>query len=234
MATASAMILRGLQMTGEKAIGGTLSSGEQSAYLDVLNAMIESWSLERLYCPHLLQESFALSASTVAYTIGSSATFNTTRPTKIVDPCFIRDASDYDYPLQIIGDDAYGKLFYKSSGVTYPEYLHYDHAYSSGVGTIHVYPAPAASLTLFINSWKQLQSFSTVTHAPTLPTGYQRAIESNFAIEAGAGQRELPKEVLGIASQSKSAIKGFNLPDPHLRLDPGVLGRLHSRILTGP
>lgn len=223
MATPSTMIIRALQMLGGKTIGGTLTSAEQTAYLDVLNAMMESWSLDRLMCYQVVQESQALTASVGSLTIGSGGTWNTTRPTKIVDPCFVRDANNIDYPLQIINAEAYGRIINKTIDGTYPRYIFYDAAYVAGLATIYLWPEPQSGLTLYINSWKQLQTFAAIGTTVVLPPGYQRAIESNLAVELAAGYRPVPPETALIARQSKAAIKSVNLPDTMMRLDPGVV-----------
>lgn len=234
MATASSMIIRALQMTGEKSIGDTLTTAEETAFLSALNAMLESWSTERLYCYQIVQESFSLSTSVGSYTIGSGGTFNTTRPTKIVDPCFIRDSSNYDSPLEIIDAVAYGRIIQKTLDGTYPIYLFYNTAFVSSLGTIFLYPEPSASLTLYINSWRQLTQFATIGETMVLPPGYQRAIESNLCVELSPGYIEVSPAVLKIAQESKAAIKRLNLPSPVMRMDAGVTHGRRASILTGP
>ena len=230
--TPTTMIIRALQMIGEKPIGGTLSSGEQTSYLSVLNAMMDSWGLERLMVYQLLQESKALTAGVGSYTIGSGGTFNTTRPNKIVDPCFIRDADSFDSPLMIIDAEQYGSLPVKSTGNTYPEYLFYDSAFVGSLGTIYLYPLPDAGLTLYINSWKQLQSFATISDTVTLPPGYQRAIESNLAIELAPGFTSVSPEVMKIARDSKAAVKRVNSVVGVLKM-PFTGNNPRSTVLTG-
>jgi len=233
MATASSMIIRALQMIGEKRIGGTLTSDEQTAFLAVLNSMLESWSLERLMCYHILNENFSLVAGTASYTIGSGGTFNTARPNKIVK-AYVRDSSNYDSPVTIIDSDAYHDIGLKSSGNTYPEYLFYDTGFSSSLGTIYLYPKPSDSLTLYIDSWKQLQSFAAVGDSVTLPPGYQRAIESNLAIELAPGYIAISDEIAKIARESKAAVKGINSQPPVMSVDPALSRTFGSNILTGP
>ena len=231
----SSMMLRSMRMIGEKARGETLDANETSECLYELNSMMDSWSIERLMCYQVTQESFALSANTVSYTIGSGATFNTTRPSKIVEPCFVRDSSNLDSPVKIIGAETYGVIVQKNVGTTYPSYLFYDYGFdSSGYGTIFVYPAPSANLTLFINSWKQLQNFANVSTAVLLPPGYQLAIESNFAIHLAAGLTNVSPEVIKIAKESKAAIKSINIPDTMMTLDVGIPRGSRSNVLTGP
>jgi hypothetical protein len=236
MATASSMILRALRLIGEKPVGGSLTSAEQTVYLADLNTMLESWSIDRLNCYQILQESFSLTTSDGQYTIGSSAHFNPTRPIRIIN-AFVRDSSGFDFPIDIINKEAYNGIVEKTTDGTYPEYLYYDSAYSSGLATIYLYPEPSAGLTLYIDSWKQLKSFSAITDTVSLPPGYQRAIEFNFAIEVAGGFRPVPAEVAKIARDSKSAIMRVNLPDAVMSLDSGISGVVRSgqaNILNGP
>ena len=231
----STMVLRSLRMIGEKARGDTLTSTEQVECLYELNSFMDACAIERLLCYQVLQESFPLATGTSSYSIGPGATFNTVRPTKIVDPCYVRDSSNFDTPLDIIGVEAYGNIRLKNVGNTYPQALSYDQGYdSSGYGRINVYPLPSASLTLFINSWKQVGQFSTMSMAVTLPPGYQTFIESNFAIHEAAGMTGVSAEVVRIARDSKAAVKSLNIPDTIMSLDLGMVNRRRSSILTGP
>jgi hypothetical protein len=221
--TASSMVFASLVLNGEKEIGGTISADEKTFYLDRLNSMLESWQLERLLCTQVVQESFSLSVSTGSYTIGSNGVFSTERPTRLVDPCFIRDTNSIDTPLKLIPVDSYGSIDNKSQNIGYPRFLYYDHGFSAtSTATIQLYPVPQANLTLFINSIKPLQNFSTISHPALLPPGYQRTIEYNFAIEIAGGFTSVAPEVARIAMESKKAIKVQNLPDSILRLDFAV------------
>ena len=238
MATASGMILRSLRLRGEKTIDGTLSTAEQTAYLADLNTMLESWALERLMVPNLFQESFPLTSSTGSYTIGPGGDFNTARPNKIVAPCFIRDSDNADLPVEIINAQAYGSIAEKTIDGSYPRYLFCDYASVSGLATIYLYPEPSSGLTLYINSWKQLQNFPLISTVVSLPPGYQRAIEFNLAIETAGGYMSVMPEVAKIAKESKAALKSLNQPDTIMQLDAGaLLGRGHvpgANIFTGP
>ena len=235
MPVVSTMILRSLRMTGEKIRGGTLTSNEQTECLAELNSMLDSWSNENLLIHSLSQTSFALTASQGTYTIGSGGDFNMTRPTRIVDPCFVRDVDDFDSPLQIIDMVAYGRIGLKSTDGSYPAYLAYDYGYSAtSTATVRLYPEPQSGLTLFINTFQPLLSFSTMTHTAMFPPGYQLAIESNYAIHSAAGLVEVSPELAKIARDSKAAIKTTNLRTPVARLDYAITGGVRSSILSGP
>lgn len=235
MTAVSTMILNSLVMTGEKSIGSSLDSNEQPYYLSRLNSMMDSWSNERLFMYSLQQTSFPLTTSDGTYSIGPGGDFNMTRPTRIVDPCFIRDTDSTDTPLELIDADTYGRIIDKTMGDVTPCYLFYDYAYSAtSTATIKLYPLPDAGLTLFINTLQPLQTFSTVSVNLQLPPGYQRAIETNFAIEIAPGFISVSPEVAKIAKESKAAIKTTNLTAPILKLDYGVASGMMSNILTGP
>ena len=213
MPAVSTMILNSLIMTGEKTIQvSSLTTAEQNYHLSRLNSMLDSWSNERLLIFTLSQTSFALTASQGSYTIGNGGDFNMTRPTRIVDPCFIRDADG-----------------------SYPVYLFYDQAYSAtSTATVRFWPEPDSGLSTFINTLQPLATFSAFSSVISLPPGYQDAIETNYAVRSALGLVPVSPELMAIARQSKAAIKTTNLSAPVMRLDYGVTGGIHSNILTGP
>jgi len=236
MATPSTMIVRSLQLIGEKGIGETLTAAEETAYLAVLNSMMESWSLERLMVYHILDEVFTLTAGDGSYTIGTGGDFNTTRPLKI-EGAVIRDTDDADSGVEILGADAWRRIVLKTStGNSYPSYLYYDAQYTSARGVINLWPEPQAGLRLVISSWKQLQTFALISTTLALPPGYERAIIYNLAIELAGGMIEPAPSVVKIARESKGAIKRVNVPDMSMTLNPALagVGRGGASILTGP
>lgn len=235
MAIVSTMILNSLIMTGEKTIQvSSLTTAEQNYHLSRLNSMLDSWSNERLMIHSLFQSSFALTASDGTYTIGPGADFDMTRPTKIVDPCFTRDADDVDIPLTLIDADTYGRIIDKTIGDTTPGYLFYDYGYSAtSTATIKLYPLPESGLTLFINTLQPLLSFSTMSHPLLMPPGYQDAIELNYAVRSALGVAPVSPELERAAIKAKAAIKGQNLPAPISKLDYALGGYFGTNILTG-
>ena len=167
---------------------------------------------------------------TRSYTIGPGGTFNTTRPISITS-AFIRDTGNIDYPVDLINEASYDNIRLKGSGNTYPSMLFYDQAFVAGLATIRLYPVPSSGLTLHISSLRQLTQFATIGEAVVLPPGYQRAIESNFAIEAAAGYIQVSAELAKIAKESKIAIKNVNAPTHHLQLE--MMRGARSNIISG-
>ena len=222
MAYVSTMLLRSMRMIGEKTRGATLDSNEQVEVLDEFNTFLESINQERLMCYSVTQDSHLLTVSTATYTIGPGATINTTRPMKLVDPCWIRDSSATDYPVKIITLDSYGLASDKASGATIPTHVYYDSGFSAtSTASLTVYPPPSAGLTLYIHSLKQFSTVSTLSQNLALPPGYRLFLESNFAIHLAAGFTKVSAETAKIAKDTKSAIKAMNAPDMVMRLDSG-------------
>ena len=237
MPIVSTLIMNSLVMTGEKSLDNisTFQAGETSYHLSRLNSMLDSWSNERLMVPYLSQTSFALTVSTASYSIGSGGSFNMTRPTRLVNPCFIRDSGNNDTPLEIISMESYGNIVQKSAGGSYPVYIAYDFGYSAtSTATVYFWPAPAANLTTYINTLQPLTSFSTVSQPVQLPPGYQDAIEANYAVRSALGVIPVSNDLKELARITKAAIKVTNTIPKIMKMDNGVAGALRSNILSGP
>lgn len=192
---------------------------EASDALSAVNAMLESWSIERLYVYQLLEETFTWASGNASRTIGSGANFSTTRPTRIENG-FTR-ISNIDYPYRVVEKSEYDSIAGKTTQSQYPDVLYYDNA----AGVIYGYPVPSADLSIHINSWKQLQSFTALTDVLALPVGYRRAIEANLSVELQGDYPDLPlpASIVEVAKQAKSALKTFNTPTiiAHLGLGGG-------------
>ena len=228
--TAETMILASLRKIGEKIVGGTLTTAEQTDYLYDLNSWLDSVGLNRLMIPHLLQDSHALTSSTGSYTIGPGGAISVKRPLK-VEYAFTRDSNSIDRGLTILTERGqYDAIVSKSLEGYIPEYLYYDPRVP--LGTIYLYPEPGAGLTLYLDSWKLLQKFGGIDVPLDLPPGYQLFIESNFAIWVAGGFANVSSEVLKVARESKAAIQSFNAPAGVLRLDAGVAGHRRYDINT--
>jgi hypothetical protein len=197
-----------------------LTADEASHGLRRLNEMLASWSLESLAVYQILNEGFATVAGTASYSIGSGATWNTTRPLRI-ESAFLRYSST-DYPLRILSREEYDAITLKTTQFM-PEVLYFEPSVANAV--IYLYGVPDAVYTVYLNSLKQLQSFTALTTTVVLPPGYLRAIKANLSLElAPAYNRRPPDAVLAIARESKANIKRLNSRTPKLRLDHLQLG----------
>lgn len=208
MATALDMIKRSMRLIGALGQSEDPTAQEATDALNSLNSMLDSWSLERLMIYQVKQENFTWTGGQSSRTIGSGGNFSTTRPNKIEDG-FVR-ISNIDYPYRVVNHDVYDAIPDKTTQSEYPEIIYYKQA--SPLGTLYAWPVPSDSVSIYINHWVPLQSFSALTTSIALPAGYQRAIEYNHAVELHGEYPELdlPASVVQIARESKAAIKRTN------------------------
>ncbi len=239
MPTALDLVKRSMRLMRTLAPDQNPTTQEATDGLNVLNSMLDSWSTERLMIYQIQQGSYSWASGNANRTIGVGGNFNTTRPTKISEEGnFFRDGStSIDYPLFWLGDrDSYDRILLKSSTSSYPQWLFADMGYP--LITLYVWPVPTQTLTLYLNSWKPLQNFTTLTTDMALPPGYQRAIEYNLAIEYApefGTAANITDDVRNIARMSKSSIKAVNKPDLVARTDAALIhGSPYNIYTDGP
>jgi hypothetical protein len=221
MASALDLVKKSMRLIGTLGQGETPTATESTDGLNALNAMLDSWSIERLMVYQILQETFTWTSGQSSRTIGSGGNFSTTRPTKLENG--FTKISGIDYPYTVVDKDVYDSIIDKTTQSQFPEIISYQQA--SPLGTIYGWPVPSSSIAIYLNSWKQLQQFSALTTDLALPAGYQRAIEYNLAIELHGEYPEIqiPDSVVMIAKSSKAAIKSLNRPSMVAQLDyPGT------------
>lgn len=210
MPTALDLITSAAIKLGAIQSGESLTADEADDAMDILNSMMDTMSTEKGMIYQIQQESLTWSADQASQTIGSGGDFNTTRPVKIEKGTHFRDSNTIDNPVTILRDRAsYDQLPSKTDTTTFPEYLYYEP--SDPLGTLYVYPVPSANITFKLNSWKQLQSFSTKTTALAMPPGYQWMIEHNLAVHLEpVFNLPCPPQVVREAAVSKRRIKRIN------------------------
>jgi hypothetical protein len=219
--TALDIIKRAMRIIGAIGQNETPSSSEASDGLLALNDMLDSWSTDRTYIYSILQENFPLVSGTVSYTMGVGGDFNTTRPTEI-DNVFVR-LNDTDFALKSINSQDYNSITSKSNNGGIPEYYFYNPSFP--LATIQLWGSPSSDLTIYINSWQQLQQFADLTTDYTLPSGYNRALAYGLAMEiAPEYGMTLTQEAIGIATLSQANIRNKNLPAPVMKTEVGLIG----------
>lgn len=224
MATAQEIIEDALADIGAIDPIEALTAAESSHALRKLNEMLESWSNDSLAVYQILQENFATVAGTASYTIGSGATWNTTRPLRI-ESAFIRESGN-DYPLDVVPREIYDAITGKTTQYR-PEMLFYDPGVANG--TVHLYGVPDKVYSVFLNSYKQLQSFAALTTTVILPPGYLRAIKTSLALELAPGYAKTPSALLvSLARDSKAAIKRMNSRTPKLSVSHAAVNDSNS------
>jgi hypothetical protein len=210
--TARDIIRFSLNEIGVTAAGETPSAQDTQDSFDKLNLMIDEWAGDNLMHSEFTQESFALSANTFSYAIGSGQTFDTTKPF-YVKSAYIRDSGGGDYPLAVKNKNDYNPIFDKDLQ-SRPVELIYDPVgtqQANQYGTIYLYPNPDAAYTLYLTSQQPFTEFSSINSAVTFPVGYKKALIENLALDLCAMfGKEVPSDLAVRAKNSKDNIRRIN------------------------
>lgn len=220
MATALGIIKRARRLLTALAVGETLEDELANDGLEALNSMLDSWSIDELAVYSTNIKTLSLGTAPT-YTVGIGGAFNIDRPDR-VEQAFITVTGN-DYPLEIINNDQWNEITHKDTSSTIPAYMKYD-AFMP-LGLISLFPKPLNG-TLTINSFQRLQRFNNLTDALVLPSGYERALASNLALEiAPECGKQVSGELAKIARDSKAAIMRINARMPILEIDCTLAGR---------
>jgi hypothetical protein len=178
--TANNLIESAALKLGAKATGESLTASEADDSLNILNSMVDSMTTDGHLIYQIGQEALSWSAGNATRTIGNGGDLNTNRPIRIESGTFFRDGST-DYVVEIVRDrSTYDRLCSKTDSANVPSILYYEPA--TPMGILYAYPVPSSTVTLYLNTWTQLQSFPTLTDVLSLPTGYRWFLEHNLAV----------------------------------------------------
>lgn len=225
MATVRDLIKGSLRLIGAIATGETPSADEQADGLSSLNRMLDRWSAENLLIYAVVREEFTLTPGTQSYTIGSSGTFNTSRPVRIERATIEEQSGDTpEYPVEILSLDEWALITTKNTQSEIPSKLFAEGTYP--LDTLKLWPVPSAANKIVLYSLKPLTAFSAVGDTVSLPSGYEDAIVYNLALRLAPEYGKQPDAAIVIeATEAKENIKRMNIKPQYLSCDPGVLSR---------
>lgn len=228
MTTAADIISRGLRQLRILDIDSSADATQLANGLIVLNGMIDEWNSESQTLYQEQEETFTLTGAT-SYTIGSSGTFNTVRPEKIISAFYRFGGIDYP-PLTLAAKTNWDVIQQKTTP-GYPEALWYEEAYPLGI--IRLWPNPTSG-TLVLSTLKQLTEFALSSTVVSLPPGYRDALTYNFAVRYSAEGGVLTDDIRRQATKSLAAVKRNNrkLTQAFLQC-PGLSSLGRSTILSG-
>lgn len=233
--TAQAMIKRAYGILGDTAPGESLTASQAEIGLEALNAMLDSFSIEKLMIYEMAQITHTWPANTTSQTIGDGGDIDTRRPDRIVDGSYFEDSNNITYPVIATRNrEVYDEIDDKTVESSYPHILFYETSYP--LGTLYAYPVPNQSLTLHLNLWNPLQIFETLTEQHALPPGYRRMIVYNLAVELEAETGlPCPANAQRIAITSKRAVQRNNNVPLYSKTDVYnvINGRGKSDIVAG-
>lgn len=206
MTTARDIVSRAHRLIGVVKSGDAMSESYMQDGLTALNAMLESWQLEKLNIYAWQDKTFTLVPGDATITLGATGNI-TTRPDHIED-IFITEGT-IDYPVTLIERGRWDAIADKTTTSNIAELAYYEPSYTMGV--LNLYPVPSRANTLHVVMWVPFTAFATLATAVSLPPGYERAITYNLAIEiAPEYERMASVEVQKIASDSLANVKRSN------------------------
>lgn len=225
-----------LKKIGAASPGESISDADAQDGLAEINRMISSWSNERLLIYSVTEETFALVAGTAAYTLGSGADFDSSRP-QWIEKAVIRDTSvspSLDFPVDIfLSVDQFSKI--PSKGVTspYPYAIYDDGGYPNR--TLKFYPTPSAAYSFVLWSAKPISSIASLNTVLSLPPGYEDALVYNGAVRMAPDYgKMLDASVVSNAAESKAGIKRSNYRPHYLKINGDIPSQGDSfNIYTG-
>ena len=206
MATARDIVSRSLRLLGIVKSGDSLAEAYMQDGLIALNALLESWQLEKLNIYAWQDKTFTLVPNDGTITLGATGNI-TTRPDHIED-VFITQGT-IDYPVTMIERGRWDAIADKTTTSNIPELAYYEPSYTQGV--LNLYPVPSAANTLHVVMWVPFTAFATLTTSIALPPGYERAMAYNLAIEiAPEYEKPVSLEVQKVATDSLANVKRAN------------------------
>ena len=223
MATARDIITRSLRLIHVLDSGESPTADEANDSLEALNTMLDMMSIPGLYIYALKSESLTWTAATASMTIGSSGSFNTTRPTKI-HPSTYATVDSLDYPITILRDRSdYSAITDKTTAGSIPDVMYYEPLHP--LGTLYVHPVPADSWTLVLVTEEQLDQFATLDTTFAYPPGYRELMDYSLAVrlapEFGVA---VPPEVTAIEMRARSAVRRLNKKHVTSKLESALIG----------
>lgn len=237
MYTANDIIRAAMRLIQVSAVDTDLTASELQDGLESLNRMLDSWSADELTLYQVIREEFPLAQGENPYTIGYGATFNTSRPMKIVDAYLILNNANIpvSYPMQVLGYDDYNSIRLKTLSTNFPNYLYYQPSFP--IGEIYIYPVfapndPATQGPAYINitSWKPIDMILDPTAYMKFPPGYWEAIVFNLAVRiAEEYQFDIRPTTVQLAVNALKRVKRLNQRTVTLQTDVSLMNTSQLR-----
>jgi len=209
------LISDALSLAGHYAPGEPIAAEDSDLALRLLQDLLAEWAGQTLTVPCLVLEAITLAAAKNSYSVGEAAgaDLSTVRPEQIVG-AFVRDSSNHDYSVSIIGERAYRLLEEKTARTGRPEWIWPN--YTAPNMTIYTYPTPDAIEALSIQSIKTLTEPTTLVQdllaTVSIPRVYHNALKFNLAVDlAPHYDKQLSPLTVARATQTLRTIKSLNI-----------------------
>ena len=226
MTTTRQLITGALRLINVIQQNETATADDMTVSMSALNAMIDSWSTDRLSIFLFKQYYFPLVSGQKNYTFGSGGDWDLERPMDIERITVSYNGSltynpltglyqlnggqgVIDIPMEKLTDAQYAAIPVKDQPSTYPLKF-YDNG-NFPLRTVSMWPVPTTTQPVTVWTWQPLGTYATLDDALDLPRGYERAIRFNLAVELSAEFGKVPQDdVLRVANESYATLKRIN------------------------
>lgn len=219
MTTGHDIVGAALREISSYAPGEGIEGGDSEHALGVLNRMLKAWAAEELITPWRTLEAFALTPGTPSYLIGTGQTWATPRPDDVT-AAFVRDAAGTDTPLEIRSSGYYNGIADKNAQGT-PVDLYYDQQWP--YGRVYLHPTGLTGQTLYLESRKPLNQFTTLNTDLDMPDEYEEHVVYQLAERlAPAYGYSLTPEQVKIKNDAEDRIMRARAKGADAELDPAL------------
>jgi hypothetical protein len=219
MATAADIISKAF----EKISVTVYTTAQETQALASLNYMVTLLGADKLMYS-VTSESFSVVAGDAEYTVGTSGQWDTARPIGVAS-CFLRDADDYDWLVQIIASKDYRK-YHNKAYLARPTELIFVPEYP--LAKIIFNSVPPTNYDAYFEFQKNFSEFATTAANVALPPEYNEALVYNLAVSLSEDWgRNINQSVFAQAMRTRDVIKSLNAaarPVPRARFDLGGMG----------
>ena len=220
MPTTRSLIRGALRLLGAVASGENVEANEAQDALEALNAMLQSWSLERLLVWHIGRLSVPLLTGKQTYTWGPGGDIAGLRPLRLENALLnlgttIGTSGPLEWPVVILSQEEYERrLWLKAMGSQYVLAVYLETSFP--LARLHVWPVPFDSTTsLELFPWLPLTAVPDLDTPIEYPPGYERMLRYGLACEVAPEYgREIPAAVASGFIQARANIKTVNVIVP--------------------
>lgn len=207
---------------------GEVASAQDGAFaLRTLNRMINAWKAERVMIYQTTRTTWTITANDGTYTVGVGGNVNVLRPVHvdavtILDTSLTPDAESA--PLRQMTDADWASVSVKTETATEPDSFWYNPTYSSGLGTLELWPVPTGTtLTGVLYAPEAIAEFSALSSTVSVPPPYERALIKNLAVELAPSYRApVTPELKQQAVDSLAVLMRSNRRIREMAFDPGA------------
>lgn len=211
--------------------GVAMNAADGALGLAEMNQMLDQWSNQSLTCFANIEQSFPMVIGKNSYTIGTGGDINLTRPLSILTgpgAARLTDTNNDRYEMNVIEQDQWNQIGLLTETSTLPDTLFYDPQYPLGV--INIFPTPASTYTVTVDSRLQLSQMNNLDTAFSLPPGYSAAIKNNLLMRLWSyyKQGDPTPQNREDAMNSLADIKRTNIKQSPATYDDAIVSKAQS------